>query len=389
MNGINENYEINDSIESEIREIVTTRFNNVTKMVEYSTDSGVNFLPITDRMEKTILRRLRSNGHMIGVNTVRNILNSDFSPAYDPFVSYFESLPEWNQEVDHIQELCNVVKTSEPELFYNWFTKWIAGVVVNAVNPEKTNHQVLILSGAQGIGKTTFFEHLVPNSLSTYSNTGYVNPDTKDGQIQASECFLVNIDELSSLTQKNMEAFKQLVTQTKIRVRRPYGVNPENLQKRASFCGSTNEEQFLIDYTGNRRFLCFKVNDIDLDKLNEINMDNIYSQAISLINSGFKYWFDKSDNALIEKRNQDFVVSTESDEAIRRWFIPCDKEDNSPTIMRFTATQTAAFLSNKGALSVSNRTAQSVGKSLTKLGFVKYKSNGNMLYCLKLRLREE
>jgi predicted P-loop ATPase len=383
-----ESIEVNEMIEIEIREFVTTRFNNVTKMVEYSTDGGVEYHPITDRMEKIILRKLRANGHKIGVNTVRNILNSDFSLAYDPFVDYYESLAKWDGETNYIQQLCNTVKTVGGDTFEEWFTKWIVGVVVSATNPDKVNHQVLVFTGGQGIGKTTWFEHLVPKMLSNYSNTGYVNPDSKDGQIQASECFLVNIDELSALTSKNMEAFKQLVTQAKMRVRRPYGVNPENLVKRASFCGSTNEEQFLIDYTGNRRFLCYQVEDIDLDMLSEIDMDKVYSQAYHLVESGFKYWFDKSDNELIEARNKEFVVKTETDEAINRWLTPCSKEDNSPLKLIQTATQTANYLAAKGSLFANPRNIQNIGKSLTKLGFTKYKSNGSMMYCMKMKISQ-
>src|SRR5690606_17652262 len=146
-----------------------------------------------------------------GVNTVRNIVQSDFSNPYNPFNDYFESLPKWNETTDYMDQLCNLVEVENPTYFKEWVKKWMVGIVANMLCEDKTNHQILVLTGGQGIGKTTWFESLVTKALKSYSNTGYMNPESKDAQIQASECFLVNMDELSSLNGKNIEGLKQLV----------------------------------------------------------------------------------------------------------------------------------------------------------------------------------
>lgn len=376
---------LEQQIEAEIREMVQTRFNVVTGLTEFSMDKGNSYTSFTDRMEKTILRRLRANGHKVGVNTVRNIVQSDFSNPYNPFNDYFESLPKWNETTDYMDQLCNLVEVENSTYFKEWVKKWMVGIVANMLSEDKTNHQILVLTGGQGIGKTTWFESLVPKALKNYSNTGYMNPESKDAQIQASECFLVNMDELSSLNSKNIEGLKQLVTQKKMRVRKPYGYNPENLTKRASFCGSTNEEQFLFDYTGNRRFLCFKAIDIDLDALSQIDIDNVYSQAFSLYNSGFQYWFDKEDNRLIEENNKLFVVQSSEEEAILERFSKCEANEEGTLVLKWTATEIAMVLSERGLLPRSNSTVQKVGKALNKLGYFSYKSNGRMLYKLRMK----
>lgn len=372
-------------VEAEIREMVQTRFNVVTGLTEFSMDNGKSYSSFTDRMEKTIVRALRANGHKVGVNTVRNIVQSDFSNPFNPFEKYFTSLPEWDGTTDYIKELCDLVEVENTTNFTEWTKKWIVGIVVNMLSEDKTNHQVLVLTGGQGIGKTTWFESLVPSALTNYSNTGYMNPESKDAQIQASECFLVNMDELSSLNAKNIEGLKQLVTQKKMRVRKPYGYNPENLTKRASFCGSTNEEQFLFDYTGNRRFLCFKAIDIDLDALSQIDINNVYSQAFALYNRGFRYWFDKEDNKLIEENNKLFVVQSAEEEAILQRFQSVLPADETLLTMKWTATDVAISLAGFGLINRSNSMAQKVGKALNKLGYHSYKSNGRMLYLIKMK----
>ncbi len=376
---------LEQQIETEIREMIQTRYNVVTGLTEYSMDEGVTYSSITDRMEKTILRKLRGNGHRIGVNTVRNILQSDFSNPFNPFEEYFNGLTEWDKTTDYIKALCDVVEVENDTYFTEWMTKWFVAIVASCLDEGVVNHQIPVFSGSQGIGKTTFFVKLVPGQLVNYFATGYMNPESKDAQIQASECFLVNMDEMSSLNPKSMEAFKQLVTQLRIRIRRPYASNPENLLRRASFCGSTNEEQFLHDLTGNRRFLCFRTLDINLEALSEMNIDNVYEQAVSLYKSGFKYWFDKKDNELIEKNNDDFVVKTMEEELILSRFEPCGKDEKSPLIFRMTATDVMSILANDRLIPSSMKSTQRVGQALVKLGFERYKSNGKMLYCVKVK----
>lgn len=377
--------DLTDILELEIAQLITTRYNVVTGIVEYSKDNGKSFRPMTDYFEKTILRRLKSKGHSEGLSTVRNILYSDFSTPYNPFKEYFESLPKWDKETNYIKQYCNLVNVKNNEYWVKWFTKWIVGLVAGATNKNVVNHQILVLAGGQGIGKTTWLENIVPKALSDYSCTGYINPESKDALILASESFLVNMDELSSLNPKSIEALKQLITQTKIKLRRPYGRNPENLEKRASFCGSTNEDQFLIDSTGNRRFLSFRIHDVDLDKIKEVDIDKVYSQAYSLYKSGFKYFFDKKENILIDENNKDYVVRSVEEEYIMQRYEPCKKNEKDTIVLKWTATEVMADLSSKRLVPNSNSSAQRVGKALVKLGFERFKSNGRMLYALKLK----
>ncbi len=377
---------VNQIIETEIKEMIQTRFNIITGLTEFSINKGRTYSSMTDRMEKTILRRLRANGHKVGVNTVRNIVESDFSNPYNPFEEYFNDLPQWDGETDHISELCATVTVENDEYFSAWTKKWIVGIVANMLKDDVTNQQVLVFTGGQGIGKTTWFESIVPNALKNYSNTGYMNPESKDAQIQASECFLVNMDELSSFKSKDIEGLKQLITQKKMRVRKPYGYNPQNLVKRASFCGSTNEDLFLYDYTGNRRFLCFKAIDIDLNCLSQIDINKVYRQAYSLYKDEFQYWFDKDENKLIEENNKLFVFQSSEEEAIMERLVPANSDEEGLLVHRWTATEiTMTLVSNNLLPTRSNATVQKVGKALKKLGYFSYKSNGRMLYKVKLK----
>src|SRR4030095_11423 len=218
---------------------------------------------------------------------LHTILNSDFCPEYNPFITYLESLPKWDGVTDHIAAIAATVKTTES----HWemcFRKWIVAMIASVMEDHITNHTVIVFTGRQGIGKTTWIENLIVQELRRYLFSGTIQPGNKDTLVHLSECILIDLDELENLSKQQIGSLKEIITKSNIRIRRAYGRNNESLPRRASFAGSVNTAQFLTDTTGNRRFLCFNVSEIDYQ--NKIDMSLIYAQALTLFKSGFKFW---------------------------------------------------------------------------------------------------
>ena len=256
------------------------RHNEVIGKVEYKLHEDEQYCHIADRMVNTMCGYMKKERIPATTTFIRQVLNSKFSPIYNPFADYFENLPQWDETVDHIKEYAATVTTTNDEMFQNYFKKWIVAVVAGAIQDEVVNHTALVFSGPQGIGKTTWLMNLVPPSLKNYAFSGTINPDNKDTSIMLSECLFINLDELESLNKSSMGALKDCMTKNVIRIRRPYGYHPENLVRRASFMGSVNHKEFLNDTTGSRRFLCFDVSAIEYQHNKSIDL--VYSQAYSL-----------------------------------------------------------------------------------------------------------
>ena len=149
----------------------------------------------------------------------------------------------------------------------------MVAVVAGALEDEKVNHTTLILMGDQGLGKTTWFMRMLPKELQKYSYSGPIDPRDKDTTVNISECLIINLDELESLSRASASAIKEIITKSDIRIRRPYGRFAEKLIRRASFVGSINEDQILNDTTGSRRFLIHEV--IDLDYQHDVDIDAV------------------------------------------------------------------------------------------------------------------
>jgi predicted P-loop ATPase len=316
------------------------------------------------------LKKFKTN-----IGEVSNILDSDFSSNYNPFEEYLDKL-EWDGVTDHLQDFSRLLTVSNPDFLDMVLPKFIVGMVASVLDDKTTNEQMLVLTGGQGVGKTSFLNKLVPQQLLEYSHTGHLNIDNNDAAIKVSETFLCNLDEMSSLNYRNIDKFKQLLSQKYITgVRRPYARYSDNMRKYASFCGSSNNKEYLLDTTGNRRFLSLEVLSVDLEKLENFNIDGVYAQALSFyINGDVKHWFNRDETRIIEDNNANFIYRSSEEEAILEVFKITDEKND-----RRTATDIRQSLLDLGVIN-RNVDAQKIGRALTKLGFISSKSNGRMLY---------
>ena len=197
--------------------------------------------------------------------------------------------------------------SSADRLWRTCFKKWFVGMVASWLKDEVVNHQVLVLIGRQGIYKTTWLEHLIPTELRAYccklANTTQIN---KDDRLRLAEFGLINLDELDSMSSRELNTMKSIITSTDVNERAAYGYTKERKIRLASFCASSNRREFLTDITGNRRWLPFEVENIQNPYETILPYERMYAQARYLIQYGFNYWFDLDDIATLEEHNETF-----------------------------------------------------------------------------------
>ena len=354
------------------------RYNIVTGKLEYKKVRNQMYKPITDFVENSILREVLKAKVKCSIQGLRYLLMSDYVEQFDPFKDYFSTLPEINQEVDYITELANTITTTNQELWLECFKKWFVAMVACVTNEKVVNQTVIVFSGKQGIGKTTWMEKLVPKPLKDYLFSGTINPNNKDTLIHLAECMLINLDELENLNKTEIGSLKEIITKSHIRMRKAYGHNNETLPRRASFAGSVNTAQFLNDTTGSRRFLCFEVEHIEYH--HNVNLDNCYKQALNLMNEGFRYWFNNEEIKNINQNNEQYQIKSPEEELLLTWFEKADKETATAFL---NTTQIATRLAYFGNININNSTVIQLGKALKKLGFLRIVKNRNYVYAVK------
>ena len=313
---------------------------------------------------KILVRELRTQLSInYSVNKLQDILESDFSQNFNPFEEYFENLPKWkeNQESE-IEKLCKTLKT-ENEKFKNWsLPKWLIAVVATMLDENIYNHQLPILIGEQGIGKSTWIQNLIPKELSKYFYTGTINPNNKDTLSLVSTCMLIDLDELANLNKNDTSKLKELITKPKVTFRGAYQRFTEHQPRRASFIGSTNDKEFLYDLTGTRRFLCYDILEIEKTKI-DINL--VWSEANYRYLNGEKYWFDEIDILKIEQNNENFKVISPMEYKISVMFsVP-----NPITEYHFTPQELYKLMFGNECKTQSE--LKKLGMAMNKLGFKK------------------
>jgi predicted P-loop ATPase len=327
---------------------------------------------LDERTFNTLLAEMIKKGIKVNASLLRVVMDSGFVPEFDPFVDYYNSLSMWDGK-DYIGQLAATVKTNDDVLFRSCLEKWIVASVANQINLDAINQTVLVLQGGQGIGKTRWCLSLIPKALKGYCYEGKINAENKDTLLHLSECGWIIMDELASLRKNSIEAFKELVTQPIIRLRRSYGFFPENMVRRASFIGTTNSNQFLVDTTGNRRFLPFCASMIDHN--HTIDMNLVYAQALALYKSGFQFWFSDEEIQQMAVHNKEFEQVSLEEDLIMEEFLPCDIADAD---VYLNATGVVKYLGHYHKISLNNTIVQRVGSAMSKLGFQKVKRNGSV-----------
>jgi hypothetical protein len=156
--------------------------------------------------------------------------------------------------------------TDEQKRDYIWFRKamdhFLKGVICKVF--WQFQNQMVCLQGNQGMGKSTLAKSLVKNIGFTYFHEGAIDPDNKDHRIKMAQLLLWEPAELTgTLSNADVNKLKALLTISQISERPPYGRYNVEMPVCASFIGTVNNPKFLLDDTGNRRFIVTRFDPVD------------------------------------------------------------------------------------------------------------------------------
>lgn len=364
-NYLNENYDI--------------RHNIIANEIEIS-KKELNFWEPCN--ENSLWIEMQRKSIKVPCSTLEKLLKSDFVPKFNPLTHYFENLPTWDKETDYIKkysEYITLSKDESKEQFEYHFKKWCVRSVKCAIDENYFNKNAFVLSDdgkGQNIGKTTWIRNLCPGVLSNYI-VDNLPKDEKDAKIVLTQNFIINLDELASLTKQEINTLKSLFSADKIKVRFPYDKKDTVVRRVGNFIGSTNMSTFLQDETGSVRWLCFIADKIDFSYKENFNMDNLWSQAFFLSkDKNFDEKITADDIKINELRNNKFQIQTPEKDLINKYFeIPKNIEETE----YMSATDIQTYIngwSNNFSLRITN---VGIGKALKSLKYQdKRNANGNL-----------
>lgn len=194
--------------------------------------------------------------------------------------------------------------------------KFLLGAVARIMRPPVKMDNVLILEGNQGRGKSTLVRVLFNN---WYSETSF-DIGAKDGYQHIQGIWGVELPELDSFNKAESTAAKSFFTALTDRFRPPYGRNMEEFARQCVFIGTTNQDQYLKDYSGNRRYWPVYCNKVDVGII-ERDRDQLWAEAMYLLNEGDPWWVeaDSEESELFIKHQDRRMLGDPWDALISEW----------------------------------------------------------------------
>lgn len=323
------------------------------------------FRPLRAKDLNSIYVNLLTDGVNCSLNTLKAIVDSDYASCFNPFEDYLLNLPAWDGTRDYIGELADTVLTEDREFWRESFRRWLVGSVACALREKKVNQLVLILFGGQGKGKSTWISRLLPPLWNEYYHTGMINPDNKDDMLLLSTRYLINMEEFQGVKAGDLAGLKRIITQDSIIQRKVYDTQAFCFIRHASFIASTNKRRCLQDIDGNRRFLPSSVLSVDYRK--PVDYCGVYSQAMALLDSGYRYWYEGDEIDGLNLHNELHRLKDPVEENLFVFFRRALAGDTNVKWMPASAILT--HLTIFGKVQVNRQTQQELVQALEKYGF--------------------
>lgn len=228
------------------------------------------------------------------------------------------------------------------------------------------------LIGAQGSGKTTLVEAIAPTEEAFVEvNLGNRNEEQASRALRGK--LVGEIAELRGLRSRDAEDIKAWITRRHEEIRALYSEFHAKYARRLVFIATGNEEEFLDDPTGERRWLPLRVGTTDIDAVRR-DRDQLWAEGIALFRSAGVQWRDAM--TLARDVHSEFKVRDPWQEPVSEW-LGRDGMDGHEGPLRgdqpFTLREVLVGCLHMDVQRIDRKEELRMGRVLRELGFTKRK----------------
>ena len=373
------------------------RFNVLTEETEVANiannipDTHLRYTKVDERWMNSLSMEAIETGIDCWDRDIQRFVRSRRISEYHPFTAYFEQLPEWDGK-DRVSALAR--RVSDDPVWVNGFHRWMLGLSAqwmqfhpdtnNANSANRANSinransvAPLLVSSRQGLGKSTFCRLLMPDALKAYYTESYDLSSPASAEAKLAACGLINLDEFDKLSASKMPLLKNLMQASALNIRKAYKRSASALPRIASFIGTSNREDLLVDRTGSRRFLCVSLEHA-IDCVTPVEHEQLYAQLKAELLSGERSWFNKEEEQAIQQHNALFYKHIPEEEVFRLCFRLATEADHPQEVLTLSATQLFERMKSAHPSVMRGMTAYSLSRILPQLGERVHTAKGNV-----------
>ncbi len=295
-------------------------YNEMTGQIEFVGKSGeVEFIEGP---------RLSYLGSELAVRFGQSLVDTRLKPAvsylahencYDPRVRFLDRCEEEYEWTDDIHKISSIYFDNNSEICDKAMTRLMVGLVARAYNPGCSMSWLPILVGDQGAGKSMFSRNLVPEHMFAEINADLTTLMREPYRLHTG--WLLEMPEIDHFFKPQFaESLKNLITLQVDEIRKPYEL-PTKARRGFAFIGTSNSPQFLVDSTGNRRFIPISITSgFQVPWRNLIEKrGSLWASAVKLYKQGYAWEFSTGELAQLREYQDNFMERDAWFPAIQKW----------------------------------------------------------------------
>ena len=284
--------------------------------------------PVT---EDDILLHAYAEELKVSDKTLRMLLASpNQMKSFNPIKDYLESLRGKYKGPSQIDMLCASLHSPEESKetiarVSHLLRKWLIATAACALGIRQNDVALGLVGDKAGIGKTTFFEMLIPPCLSEYYQLAQKDERLFNMANSFTQRFILNFDEFAAITKHNEELFKMYMSASVIDIKRPGSRYSEKAPRVASCCFTSNKNQRMGGFISKpdaglmRRLAIIEVELID-DNRKRLNVDQLWAEAVMLLDGNYDPAWTQQEYRQFVEENRQYVIETNALRLIRIYY---------------------------------------------------------------------
>ena len=198
--------------------------------------------------------------------------------------------------------------------------KALIGAVARIMQPGCKHDHILVLVGPQGCRKSTTLAKL---GKSWFSDSFYT-VQGKEAYEQIQGFWLIEMGEMAATRKAKLESIKQFVSKQSDSYRAAYAKRTQEHPRQCAFFGTTNDDEFLRDATGGRRFWPVTVTDKGRetgDYFTAEIVDQVWAEIVMRYSAGENWYLDNAKIEAVARQIQDAHTEMNGKQGLLEQFV--------------------------------------------------------------------
>ena len=297
---------------------INVRYNQIKKLSEVLIPGLASVL---DEADNTALNSVIDCAVRAGMTPTRIPEMLSAIAAQRPFcpVQQYITLRPWDG-TPRFERFLDQIVCSYPVFAGKLWRRWLIQAVAAVFEPQgMANAGVIVLTGAQGVGKTRLLSDLASGVPGVFLEGQTLNPADKDSVMTAVSHWIVELGELDATFRKaDLAQLKAFITKRQDTLRRPYARKDSMLPRRTVFAGTVNDFEFLHDPTGNRRFWPIHMAAFVRDE--SIDYQQLWAEVKTWYDAGEKWYLNQTAMQELEQHSRTHMVADPEIEALLAYY---------------------------------------------------------------------